>query len=66
MNHAERMEVELAGRIIDGAMGDLDQIKRFWPPSKRGSNAQRQLEYLESRLSAARQAVEDALKVGDA
>ena len=46
------MALELFASAANGAAVDLDTMKHFHPPSKRGSNYTRALESLERRLAA--------------
>jgi hypothetical protein len=55
------MALELLRGIVSGSLSDLDQMKRFHPPSKRGSNYTRNLESLEARLAAADREIQEAL-----
>lgn len=46
---------------IEASMAqDIERLERFWPPSKRGSNAQAALDSIKSRRGAA----EDILREG--
>ena len=59
-----RIALELAAGAAAGAIEDLDQMKRFHPPSKRGTNYTRHLESLERRLAAIESGAREALAHG--
>lgn len=53
MSEDPRITLEWLGGVLSGMAEDLDAMKRFHPPSKRGSNYTRALESLERRLAGA-------------
>ena len=55
-------EIEMAASILDATAQDYAEIERWWPLSRRGSNAQSALDSLKGRVAAARLCVGDALK----
>jgi hypothetical protein len=56
------MTIEHMAAIVRGCMDDLDKMKHFHAPSKRGANYTRHLESLESRLVCVEQGLSEALK----
>jgi len=54
-------EIELTRSIVRNAILDIQTLEGFWPPSKRGSNAQRALDSLKARLETAERCASDAL-----
>lgn len=63
MTERDRLEVECvtAFGIIKGMAETIEQIERWWPPSKRGSNAQRNLDDLKAKRDAAELCLRDGL-----
>jgi len=57
-----KMEIELesARSILMAMSQDIEQVERYWSPSKRGSNGQRALDALKERRGAALQCLLDA------
>lgn len=56
------IEIDIASNILR-AMGErLVELERWWPPSKRGSNAQRCLDAVKEAREAALQCMRDAVK----
>lgn len=66
MKPKAQVEIETAARIIETAQGDLLTLERWWPASKRGSNAQRALDDLRGRLEVAQTCLADAAKAVEA
>lgn len=58
---AARMALELVAGAAAGALQDLGEMKRFHPPSKRGSTYTKHLDSLESRLNAIEKEAREAL-----
>lgn len=58
-----KMEIEVAAAInIASAMEqDLNSLEKFWPPSRRGGNAQRMLDSIKERRAVLEQCLRDAL-----
>lgn len=60
MRSKSEIEIETAASILR-AMGDaIEQIERYWPVSKRGSNASREFERLKMQRTTALQCLLDA------
>ena len=57
-----RSAIRDIGGVMVGALQDLETMKRWHPQSKRGSNYQRALDSLESRLRSAESAYHEALQ----
>ena len=54
------IEIDAASGIL-AAMGErIDALERYWPPSRRGSNAQRALDAIKNARKAAMQCLKDA------
>lgn len=56
------METDTALGIAKSMCEDLEQLERWWPVSKRGSNAQRVLDSISSKRNALEQCLLDAMK----
>lgn len=56
------VEVGTALTILEGMKQSIDDLEKFWPPSKRGSNAQRMLNELKEKWIAAVLCLKDAQK----
>lgn len=55
------VEAEFAKGACENALEDLAELERWWPKSKRGSNAQRVFERALQRISGARDCLVDGL-----
>lgn len=63
-----KAEIEIATAMsILRAMGNtLEQVERWWPASKRGSNGAREFELLKNQRATALQCLYDAAADGEA
>lgn len=57
-----RADIEIARNIVAGIRVEIDNMERFWPKSKRGSNAQRIWTGISDKADAALVCLEDALE----
>ena len=55
------MALEMFRSFPDSALGDLETMKQFLPPSKRGRNFSRAMSSLEDRLNALKAEAVEAL-----
>ena len=62
MRSKMEIEIETAANIMRTMGNTLDKLARYWPQSKRGSNAQRQLDDIRSQRASALQCLIDAAK----
>lgn len=60
MRQKAETEIDTAHRILEAAEQDFAELERWWPLSKRGSNAQRAFGTLRERIRTARQCAADA------
>lgn len=60
MRSKAEIEIESAASILRAMSGTIDNIERLWPASKRGSNAQRELDFLKGQRTTALQCLLDA------
>lgn len=58
------IETETARSVLSAMTQTIGEVERFWPVSKRGSNAQRQWEQLKAQHETALACLEEALNVG--
>ena len=56
------VEAETAKSACELALDDLAELERWWPKSKRGSNAQRIFDSVVQRIAGARDCLTDGLK----
>jgi hypothetical protein len=56
------MEVGTAKGIAEAMGQSIEGLEKFWPPSKRGSNAQRFLDEIKSRRATIIQCLNDATR----
>ena len=61
MKRKSEIEIESAINILSSCAQHFENLERFWPPSKRGSNAQRCLDQLKEGVKVTRQCCDDAL-----
>lgn len=60
MRTKSEIEVETAASILRSMASTIEQMERYWPASKRGSNAGRALEQLKMQRATALQCLLDA------
>jgi hypothetical protein len=60
MRRKASVNVEIARNILCNARGDLEDLDKWWPKSKRGSNAERVLKSIKERISAVELCLVDA------
>lgn len=56
------METDMALGIALAMRQSIEGLERFWPPSKRGSNAQRFLDEIKAKRDSIEQCLLDAVK----
>ena len=56
------METDTALGIAQGLRQSVEELERWWPPSRRGSNAQRVLDQIKEKHDAIVQCLLDAVK----
>ena len=61
MRSKAEVEMEMAAGILSTMTETIERLELYWPVSKRGSNAQHQLDYLKTQRAAAEQCCRDAL-----
>ena len=57
-----RAEIEIAKSILEALKVEMNSMDQFWPKSKRGSNASRIWNEIDTKADAAIQCLDDALK----
>jgi len=60
MRSKAEIETENTFQILTAMGLDIEQLERWWPPSKRGSNAQRLLDGIKAKREDAEQCVREA------
>ena len=56
------METDTALGIVQGLRQSVEELERWWPPSRRGSNAQRILDQIKEKHAAIEKCLLDAMK----
>ena len=56
------MEIDTALSIVTSMRQSIEGLEKFWPQSKRGSNAQRYLDEIKSKRDSIEQCLVDATK----
>lgn len=60
------MEVETAASILKSMASTIERMESYWPASKRGSNASRELEQVKMQRATALQCLIDAQEATNA